>query len=361
MLKRAGSGPPFCFFVGLHQTKFMTETSTAKLLSPEEIAVRAGEQIPFLLLPEPGVFAERALRLRQLAPGHAMADYLFFAAELAQAQHELFSRKRELSLPEQAQIEAAAKAGLPLLPAASWARDPVWLQEQRELMQLLAARIAAGPAREAVLKLAGSEDQFLELQAGRLLNSVMTGLDLATAPLIAAGLQVHWARLLTQLQARFEREQNSQLVAPFGRVDDPLICPCCASKPVASITRIGAEGAGFRYLSCSLCAAQWHYVRVKCAHCQSTKGISFQSLLNEDGSVPPNAASVQVECCEVCGHYLKIVHMEKDQQVEPHADDLASLSLDLLVSESGLIRHGVNLMLLFGDPDMETETPEVRH
>lgn len=341
----------------------MTETSTAKLLSPEEIAVRAGEQIPFLLLPQPGVFAERALRLRQLAAGHAMADYLLFGAELAQAQHELFSRKRELSLPEQAQIEAAAKAGQPLLPAASWARDSVWLQEQRELMQLLAARIAAGPAREAVLKLAGAEDQFLELQAGRLLNSVMTGLDLATAPLIAAGLQVHWARLLTQLQARFEREQkqDKNRVAPFGRVDDPLICPCCASKPVASITRIGAEGSGFRYLSCSLCAAQWHYVRVKCAHCQSTKGISFQSLLNEDGSVPPQSSGVQVECCEGCGHYLKIVHMEKDQQVEPHADDLASLSLDLLVSESGLIRHGINLMLLFGDPDLEAEAPGVQH
>ncbi|MBB4842033.1 FdhE protein [Paucibacter oligotrophus] len=326
--------------------------STAKLMSPEEIAVRAGEQIPFLLLPQPGLFAERALRLRQLAPGHAMGDYLLFAAELAQAQHEVFSRPLALSLPEQPQIEAAAKAGLPLLPAASWARDPAWLQELRELMRLLAARIAAGPARTAVLQLADADDQYLELQASRLLNGVMTGLDLASAPLIAAGLQVHWARLLSQLQARFEREQNSQhspLLAPFGRIDDPLICPCCASRPVASITRIGAEGSGFRYLSCSLCAAQWHYVRVKCTHCQSTQGISFQSLLNEDGSMPPHSSGVQVECCEACGHYLKIVHMEKDQQVEPHADDLASLSLDLLVSEAGLIRHGVNLQLLFGD------------
>jgi FdhE protein len=32
------------------------------------------------------------------------------------------------------------------------------------------------------------------------------------------------------------------------------------------------------------------------------------------------------------------------------ADDLASITLDLLVSESGRQRHGVNLMLLFGDP-----------
>ncbi|MBY0236088.1 MAG: formate dehydrogenase accessory protein FdhE, partial [Burkholderiaceae bacterium] len=72
----------------------MTVSSTAKLMSPEEIAVRAGEQIPFLLYPEPGVFAARALRLRQLAQGHAMADFLHFAAELAQAQHEQLSRSQ---------------------------------------------------------------------------------------------------------------------------------------------------------------------------------------------------------------------------------------------------------------------------
>jgi FdhE protein len=43
--------------------------------------------------------------------------------------------------------------------------------------------------------------------------------------------------------------------------------------------------------------------------------------------------------------------MEKDPQVDPVADDLATLTLDMLVSESGLQRHGANLMLLFGDPE----------
>ena len=57
---------------------------------------------------------------------------------------------------------------------------------------------------------------------------------------------------------------------PFGRIDDPTLCPCCGSRPVASVERLGAEGA--RYLACGLCATQWHYVRIKCTHCQSTKG-----------------------------------------------------------------------------------------
>ena len=81
--------------------------STQKILSPEEIAVRAGEQQTFLHLPEPGVFAERALRLRQLAAGHAMRDFLLFVAELAEAQHRALSTAAPVMLPTPAQIEQA--------------------------------------------------------------------------------------------------------------------------------------------------------------------------------------------------------------------------------------------------------------
>jgi FdhE protein len=45
------------------------------------------------------------------------------------------------------------------------------------------------------------------------------------------------------------------------------------------------------------------------------------------------------------------VHSDRDPFVEPMADDLASLTLDLLVSEAGYHRHGLNLMLLFGEPE----------
>lgn len=331
----------------------MTVSATAKLLSPEEIAVRAGEPLPFLLLPEPGVFAERELRLRQLAAAHPMREYLLFVAEIARGQHELLQQAVALLLPTEAQIETAANAGLPLLPATDWPRDPAWREGLRRLLQTLASRLSPGPARDTVQGLAEAGDAHLELQAERLLSGVMLGLDLGTAPLIAAALQLYWTRLVRQVQAGFGEAR----LAPFGRTDDPTACPCCGSRPTASITRIGAEGSGFRYLSCSLCAAQWHYVRIKCTQCQGTKGISYQAL-DGDAQRPAGQAAVQVECCESCGSYLKIVHMEKDMQVEPMADDLASLTLDLLVSDTGLARHGVNLMLLFGDPDPGAPPPD---
>jgi FdhE protein len=337
----------------------MTVGSTqTKILSPEEIAVRAGEQLTFLHLPDAGVFAARALRLRELAAGHAMRDFLLFAAELAEAQHRALSAGAEVPLPTAEQIDAAAREGLPLLPALSWPRAAVWRESLRALLADLARRLPDSPAKATALQLATASDEHLEMQAARLLGGVMRGLDLASAPLIAAGLQLHWVRLVQQTAAR-----AAGPVAAFGRIDDPTVCPCCGSAPVASIERLGSEGA--RYLACGLCATQWHYVRVKCAHCQSTKGISLQSLVAaDDGAATTTDAVVQAECCSECGRYLKLIHPARDPGAEPLADDLASLTLDLLVSSpensGGLQRHGINLLLLFGEPD-ESPPPGKEH
>ena len=49
------------------------------------------------------------------------------------------------------------------------------------------------------------------------------------------------------------------------------------------------------------------------------------------------------------------MHVARDLHVEPVADDLATLTLDLLVSEAGFSRHGTNMLLLFGDDEHDTE------
>ncbi len=346
----------------------MSSSTAARLLSPEEIAVRAGGEIPFLRFPDRiTAFGEREMRLRQLRPGHAMGDYLAFVAEVAKAQGEVLATKIDVALPSPDQIEAAAKAGVPLLDAGEWQRDPRWTRVLRDLLRRLDVRLPDGPARAIVRALAARDDALLDQQADRILHGVMLGLDLGSAPLVAAGLQVYFAHLVAAT-----RDAHGTRIAPFGRIDDETRCPCCGSRPTAGVTRIGASEAGYRYLACSLCATQWHMVRIKCTHCLSTKGISYQSLrtlseLDADGSeadegsgqvegANASASTVQLECCSECGHYLKMVHMERDPNVEPIADDLATLTLDLLASESGEARHGVNLMLFFGDPD----TPDGR-
>ena len=320
--------------------------STTRLLSPEEIAVRAGNEPAFLRLPDPTVlFAERELRLRQLAAGHAMRDYLLFTAELSRAQQEAALQSKP-PVPEAAVFERAAERIEPPLPASGWTRDASWRDDLRTVLRRLAPELP-GTAKQVVTGLVGATDQRLDEQADRLLNGVMVGLDLATAPLIAAGLQVHFSCLVaTSSQARADVRGGA-----FGRVSDATICPCCGSRPVASILRFGSEITGQRYLHCTLCQAEWHMVRIKCAHCESLQGISYQQveLAAREGEAAP--AAVRAECCDRCGHYLKLVAMDKDPHVEPVADDLATVALDLLVSDSGLTRHGVNLLLLYGEGD----------
>ena len=56
------------------------------------------------------------------------------------------------------------------------------------------------------------------------------------------------------------------------------VCPACGGAPVASVV-VGWQGAhGTRFCACSLCATQWHEVRIKCVLCGSTKGIAYQEL-----------------------------------------------------------------------------------
>lgn len=329
----------------------MTSSATVRIMSPEEIAARGGGETPFLRFPErTGVFAERAMRLRQLANGHAMGDYLAFMGDLTREQQQALQAMPAVPLPDAAAIDRAANAGLPPLPAADWPRDPAWRAVVHRIAAALAERAPDG-ARAGLQQLATADEVYLERQADLLLNGLSTGLDLAAAPVVGAALQVYWTHLLLGVH-----EQHQGQGAPFGRVDDPTVCPCCGSRPVASITRTAGESLGQRYLHCSLCNLEWHMVRGKCPHCQGTQHLAYQSLDladagGDEGSSRATSAKVQAETCEDCGHYLKIVHTDRDPFVDPVADDLASVTLDLLVSETGLQRHGVNFMLLFGEPE----------
>lgn len=339
----------------------MTASATVRVMSAEEIAAQAGGETPFFHWPDrKTLFAERQMRLRQLAQNHAMGDFLRFMSDLARVQQAALQRFAAVPVPDQAALDRAAQAGLPPLPAIDWPRDPAWRTELRALVRDLRSGNAPEGVRAALDALDRFSDDELERQADCLLTGVMQGLNLATAPVVAAALQVYFTHLVLSVQAR---GGSGPLNSAFGRIDDITACPCCGSRPTASLTRTGGGLTGQRYLHCSLCSTQWYLERGKCPHCLSTKAVAYQSLESADApddteeadtTAPRNRtsqATVQAETCDDCGHYLKIVHGDRDPFAEPVADDLASITLDLLVSEHGLQRHGVNLMLLFGDPE----------
>jgi len=299
---------------------------TATILQPGQIEAPAGD-IPFLRLPARGsFFKDRAARFRQLAPAHKMGDFLEFMAGLAEAQHAALAHFPEVPLPDASRLALSREHGMPPLAANSWPRDPAW----RDALQSIAAAAdgnAPQAAREAIARIHDMNAGSLEKMAGAILDNRFHDADLAVSPFIAAALQVYWTHMGTALGE-----------SAFGRSDLPNLCPVCASPPVASIVRIGAE-QGLRYLHCSLCGSEWHMVRVKCSNCESTRGITYYGIEGDKGAV-------KAEACKECGSYLKILYLEKDPLLDPTADDLATLALDILMDEAGVQRSGPNLFLL---------------
>ena len=292
-----------------------------------------------LRLPAPGLFAARARRLVALAPGHPLAMALRFAARLARGQEDLWAGLTPPDLPSAAALAACRGAAMPPLAAPGWWPAPAW----RDLVRRLAAGLApAAPDPSRLTGFTRAADDWLEGQARALLAGEGDGLDLAAAPLIGAVLQVAW----TAAAARLSPED---LAPPGIGPPRPGQCPVCGAPPVAAVLRTGGAEEGLRYLHCGLCASEWHVVRAKCALCDNTGGIVYLSLEDAEAGADPAAAPrapVQAEACPACRAYLKLVRLERDPGLDPWADDLATLALDLLVEQEGFERAGLNFLLL---------------
>jgi FdhE protein len=288
--------------------------------------------IPSVRLPAADLFQARAGRLLTRAEGHSIADYLRFTAALARAQ-DAFSRQRPAPpLPAPALIQSCIDHGLPSISFSGHRRHPYWREALASILEIMARDSLPAAARQAVAVLARTEAERLESTATALLAGNYPELDAAQAPFIGAALQVYWTGMVSQIDP-----------ALLARPAEDGLCPTCGSRPMASIIRIGGAEQGLRYLVCSLCAVEWHMVRVKCAACAGTKGITYLGI---EGSTD----AIRAECCDSCKSYLKIFNLEKDTSLEVCADDLASLALDMLVSDEGYDRAGPNLLFLPGAP-----------
>ena len=299
-----------------------------KIMEASQIESLDHSVIPRIRLPDRAtVFAARAARLKHLATTNPIAAYLRLMSTVATAQHTLQTSFTAPS-PQPEAIKKSQQNSLPLIPALSPNRDPTWRDILHRLLDKVEAAGAVTPTLGKVLdSLRLQTPQTLDAQADAILAHRYNEIDPATAPFIMAALQVVWTDLASRLDS-----------SDIPYLDTPGVCPVCGSLPVASIVRVGGQYQGYRYLQCGLCANEWHMVRTKCSNCDSTKGIAYHGI--EGGS-----EALKAESCDECHTYRKIGYQEKDFEFEPLADDLASLTLDLLMNEAGYQRSGPNPLL----------------
>lgn len=278
------------------------------------------------------VFLRRAERLRALAGGHELEAFLRMVAAVVAAQHEALTDLPPGSLPGSSEIAKARLAKRAPLDPATWPRDESWRAALGRILAKIDDSFLPEPARQARTALALAEPADLEALAGRFLEGNVAAGEAAQAVFVAAALQVAWTRMAALLDA-----------ADLGGGEaDSGQCPVCSSPPVSGLVSPGGTKFGHRHFHCSLCATSWRYARVRCVHCGSTDKISFRQLAG--------TSYLRAECCEQCQGYSKLFYLEGARAIEPFADDLGSLGLDVLVGEEGFSRIPNPFVLGIVDP-----------
>lgn len=301
----------------------------AKTDAPERDMTSIGEVAKpvFVRLPDPlQLFSIRAARFRFLAEGHDLKPYLLFLAGLADAQHRAQDGLPAPERPDPDVLKRAREFGMPALERTRLAQDPALESMLSRLLSLVADLAMPDEAAAALERVRADRAAWPDM-AQAVLDYAIPMEMLAEHLYIAAALQVHGARLAAQLDAK--------ALVP---VSDGA-CPVCGGPPASSMV-VGWQGAhGTRYCGCALCGTLWNYVRIKCALCGSTAGISYQEIEGGPGTV-------KAETCKSCHGYVKILHQHLDPAVDIIADDVATLGLDLLVRDTGFKRGGVNPFLV---------------
>ena len=297
-------------------------------LQPDPSMIGGVPEAPLAFLPNPAaIFEKRAKRFDFLAQhGGNLAPYLRFLADLTALQARL---ARELPAPEAIpsdRIELCRSSRMPPLDRPALAHDAdmyATLARFCELAEGLEMPEAARQALAAVTA-AGVADRHWLLE--NVLSDAIPDDSAAPHLFVAAAVQVQLARLASTLDAK--------KLVPIKTG----ICPTCGGKPASSSVMGAAKIENVRYACCASCSTQWNEVRVKCLCCGSTKGISYRSVETDE-------ATVKAEICTECHSWVKILYQVKNHSLEPIADDVASLGLDMLMKDTDFTRGSFNPFL----------------
>jgi FdhE protein len=302
--------------------------SKAGEIRPDPTMIGNVVEPPFARLPDPKtLFAQRAERFVTLVEGHKLGPYLRFLGGVCGCQHRVQEGLAEPEMPSADARTRAREHAMPPLDRSHFTSDAACDATLDRLFALAADLEMPGQARAALERARSASASARDEMVRSVLSDSIPVETLADHLFVAAALQVHFARLAARLDAK--------ALVPIG----DGTCPACGGAPVAS-SIVGWEGAhGARFCTCSLCATQWHVVRIKCVLCESTKGIAYHELEGSPGTV-------KAETCENCHGYVKILQQQKDPALDPVADDVASLGLDILLRENGYRRGAVNPFIL---------------
>src|SRR5262245_21993550 len=283
---------------------------------------------PFVQLPDPlRIFTKRTERLRSLVAGHDLAAYLYFLAGLTDAQLRVLPQLPEPEMPALEVLARAKEHAMPPLDRGGFKVGAAFEATVERILSIVTTLEMPVAASEALDRLKANHSEDRNAMIHSVLADSIPVEALAEHIFLAAALQVHFSRMAQRL--------DKDALVPVG----DGACPACGAPPVASIIVAWPGAVGSRFCSCSLCGTLWNFIRARCTICGSTDKIAFQEIEGSDGVS-------KAETCEACRSYVKVLYQQKNPALDPVADDVASLGLDLLVRDAGYRRGGVNPFLV---------------
>jgi len=304
---------------------------SSNILEPGQIE-GAAMTPPFVQLPPTDLFSQRAGRFKTLSEDHSMSAYLSLLVSVCRAQQAVLDAPPSLPELDAKRLSAAFEHDMPPLAVDTLLHDAGWQTLLDAWLEVFTKQNENMPdaVGAALKRLREADAEQRRAWATALLGGQFSEVPQALVPFLGAALQLAWRHWLKAIDAADIRER-----------EDQTECPCCGSLPVAGVIHQRRPIDGVRYLLCSLCATEWHYVRLKCSHCLSTRELDY---LHFDDS--PHG--IKAEACPECHTYLKQLYLENAPNAEAVTADLASLDLDMRLTEQGLQRRAPNLLLAPG-------------
>ena len=313
---------PFRMKDGRHGAK-MAET-----LEPDPSVIGGVPEAPFVFLPNPvTLFQSRRKRFAFLAETSELAPYLKFLADLSALQARLAATLPPVTPPSDESMRKASAGAMPPIDRANLIEDAALWLALDALCEGATELDMPESARLALAAVTASDDTDRKWLLGNILSDTVPEESVAPHLFAAAAVQVHLARLAALL--------DPARLVPVG----VGVCPACGGRPVSSSVTSTPGIDNVRYASCACCATQWNEVRVKCLCCGSTKGISYRSAQTHE-------ATVKAECCRKCSSWVKIFYQMKNPTLDPVADDIGTLGLDILIKDTEFRRAGFNPFLV---------------
>ncbi len=297
-------------------------------LKPDPASIGGVAKPPLVFLPTPlSVFQTRAGRFAFLAETSELAPYLELLANLSRLQARLVTSLPAVPTLAPERLRQAAAAGMPPIDRASLVTGPELAAVLDAVLAEAAGLAMPEPARRALDAVGQADADQRHWLLANVLNDEIPAEAPAAHLFAALAVQVHLVRLAAGLDAA--------ALVPVGIG----VCPACGGRPVSSSVINLNEIDNVRYATCAGCATQWNEVRVRCLGCGSTEGLGYRSVGTDE-------ATVKAETCNGCQRWLKIFYQVKNASLDPVADDVGSLGLDLLMQDSRWHRLGFNPLLV---------------